>query len=294
MLPEPPYLGGVVESWKPEQLFWIVKHGLKYTGMPAWPALSRDDEVWSVVAFLLRLPGMEPERYRSLAFGAVAEDAAGADHARSLLRSGPAGASVAACARCHGFDGAGRGTGAFPRLPGQTEEYLYGALKSYALGTRPSGIMQPVAATLTDPEMRILAEYYASIMDAPAAPAQNAEAEVVQLGRRIALEGVPEKNVAACASCHGPRPGSRPPLYPSLAGQHAAYIAGQLRIFIKGARTNTSFAEIMTRAVGTLVDGKLTITLSDAQIRAVSVYYSQLPAPGASPAAAPSTRGIRQ
>ena len=67
MLPEPPYLGGVVESWKPEQLFWIVKHGLKYTGMPSWPALSRDDEVWSVVAFLQRLPGMKPETYRGLA-----------------------------------------------------------------------------------------------------------------------------------------------------------------------------------------------------------------------------------
>src|SRR5690606_35032220 len=60
MLPEPPVLAGVVPQWKPRELFWIVKHGLKYTGMPAWPAPKRDDEVWAVVAFLNRLPDLSP------------------------------------------------------------------------------------------------------------------------------------------------------------------------------------------------------------------------------------------
>ena len=40
----------------PNELFWIVKHGIKYTGMPAWVALDRDDEVWAVVAFLNGTP----------------------------------------------------------------------------------------------------------------------------------------------------------------------------------------------------------------------------------------------
>lgn len=293
MLPEPPYLGGVIASWTPEQLFWIVKHGLKYTGMPAWPALSRDDEVWSVVAFLLRLPGMEAETYRSLAYGPLADGTAGADEGiPALLRDGPAGDDIAACARCHGFKGAGRSTGAFPRLPGQTEEYLYGALKSYALGTRPSGIMQPVAASLTDAEMRALAEYYAGVTDAPPAPApEELDPRVLQLGQRIAFDGLPEQNVAACASCHGPGPGSRPPLYPSLAGQHAKYLAGQLSLFAKGSRANTPLAEMMTRAIGTLVDGKVTMTLSDDQIRAVSLYYASLPAPAALATSVPKSGG---
>ena len=38
MLPQPPYLADRVQEWRPEELFWIVKHGFKYTGMPAWPA----------------------------------------------------------------------------------------------------------------------------------------------------------------------------------------------------------------------------------------------------------------
>jgi mono/diheme cytochrome c family protein len=69
MLPEPPYLPPAVSSWSPEQLFWIVKNGLKYTGMPAWPAQSRDDEVWAVTAFLLRLPDMSAAEYAALAKG---------------------------------------------------------------------------------------------------------------------------------------------------------------------------------------------------------------------------------
>ena len=61
--------------------------------------------------------------------------------------------------------------------------------------------------------------------------------------------------------------------------------------YVKGARANTPLAEVMTRAVGTLVDGKVTITLNDAKILAVSLYYSHLPAPGAIATVAPGTPG---
>ena len=44
MLPEPPDLGVAVPTWKANELFWIVKNGFKYTGMPAWAAQDRDDE----------------------------------------------------------------------------------------------------------------------------------------------------------------------------------------------------------------------------------------------------------
>jgi hypothetical protein len=52
MLPTPPELRQRLSRWRPEELFSIVKHGIKFTGMPPWPAQERDDEVWAVVAFL--------------------------------------------------------------------------------------------------------------------------------------------------------------------------------------------------------------------------------------------------
>src|SRR5690606_29239766 len=77
MTPQPPPLPSRVLERRPEQLFWIVKHGIKYTAMPGWVALERDDEVWSMVAFLLQLPKLGPERYRQLAYGERIADLAG-------------------------------------------------------------------------------------------------------------------------------------------------------------------------------------------------------------------------
>ena len=47
VLPPPPDLTRRRNSWKDSELFWIVKHGIKYTGMPAWSSQDRDDEVWA-------------------------------------------------------------------------------------------------------------------------------------------------------------------------------------------------------------------------------------------------------
>ena len=55
-----------VSRWNPEELLYLVKHGIKFTGMPAWTALQRDDEVWAVVAFLRALPGMDADDYARL------------------------------------------------------------------------------------------------------------------------------------------------------------------------------------------------------------------------------------
>lgn len=47
MLPQPPDLSGQVGEWTDAQLFRIVKHGIRFTGMPAWPTQQRDDGRWS-------------------------------------------------------------------------------------------------------------------------------------------------------------------------------------------------------------------------------------------------------
>lgn len=287
MLPESPYLPDHIAKWDSAQLFWIVKHGIKYAGMPAWVAPSREDEVWSVVAFLRRLPEMDAPTYRRLAFGEVADATAGAGEGlRLLLLNGPVADGLAACARCHGFDGNGGGTGAFPRLAGQTPEYLYEALKNYSLGARPSGIMQPVAAELEDTEMRALAAYYAGLPAAPA-PGRSAggpDSAALALGRRIAEEGLPDQRVAACAGCHGPKQEPLHPLYPKLAGQSAPYVAAQLELWVRGVRGRQyqgPLSQIMGLAVGTEPGhGQLdeaVWALTRAQMRAVALYYASLP-----------------
>jgi cytochrome c553 len=274
MLPPPPDLATHVPNWRPEQLFWIVKHGLKYTGMPSWPTQQRDDEVWAMVAFLQRLPELGPEEYGPLARGELILPPSPPE---PMSPMGPLGelsrSALVTCARCHGVAGEGDEAGAFPKLAGQSRAYLLESLRSFATGRRPSGIMQPVAVELRAENMEELATYFASI-DPTATARQGpggaaAEPGLIRRGEQIAMQGVPDRGVPACASCHGG--GSRAPghpLYPSLAGQPAEYLSDQLALWQKGARRGTGAANIMAR----LADG-----LAPEDIRAVSAYFSSLP-----------------
>jgi mono/diheme cytochrome c family protein len=63
--PQPPNLVHSSEHYTPSELFWIVKHGIKMTGMPAWGDHS-DDELWAMVAFIEKLPGMSDQEYAKL------------------------------------------------------------------------------------------------------------------------------------------------------------------------------------------------------------------------------------
>jgi mono/diheme cytochrome c family protein len=50
----------------PAEQFWIVKHGLKMTGMAAWGVTHDDDLLWDVVAFVRKLPELTPEQYQTM------------------------------------------------------------------------------------------------------------------------------------------------------------------------------------------------------------------------------------
>jgi mono/diheme cytochrome c family protein len=50
----------------PAEEFWVVKHGIKMTGMPAWGVTHDDEILWDVVAFLRKLPELTPDQYQSL------------------------------------------------------------------------------------------------------------------------------------------------------------------------------------------------------------------------------------
>lgn len=59
-----------VSDWKPEELFWIIKYGIRMTGMPAWGITHSDQKIWTIVAFLNKLPNLSVKEYdkMSIAF----------------------------------------------------------------------------------------------------------------------------------------------------------------------------------------------------------------------------------
>jgi cytochrome c553 len=268
MTPHPPYLPPRVSAWDPEELFYIVKHGVKFTGMPAWPAQQRDDEVWAMVAFLRMLPDLQAEDYQRLVHGEprTTGDASGRG---SLELEHVPSAVTASCGRCHGIGGRERGAGAFPRLAGQRSAYLYAALQAYARGERQSGIMAPIAAGLSPEEMHELALYYGNLQEpsSPSLSMPQASKAASERGKAIASHGIPSQRVPACVACHGPGATRRNPFYPVLAGQHADYLALQLELFNKGHRGGSAYAHLM-RPVAT--------RLTYAQMRDVALYYAAL------------------
>lgn len=63
--PRPPILARGRTGHAAEQ-FWIIKHGIKMTAMPAWGVTHSDVEIWNMVAFLQKLPALSPAQYRAL------------------------------------------------------------------------------------------------------------------------------------------------------------------------------------------------------------------------------------
>ncbi len=64
LYPQPPVLA-TVGIGDPAEAFWIIKHGVKASGMPAWGKSMEDEYIWNMVAFLRKLPRLSPEQYQS-------------------------------------------------------------------------------------------------------------------------------------------------------------------------------------------------------------------------------------
>lgn len=63
MTPLPANLALTAKHWTPGELYWVIRHGIKMTGMPAWGFRLRDEDLWDIVAFLRRLPALSPQAY---------------------------------------------------------------------------------------------------------------------------------------------------------------------------------------------------------------------------------------
>lgn len=69
MLPQPPHLTEHANEWEPNEVFWLIKNGVKMSGMPAFGPTHEDQALWNIVAFVKQLPGMTAEEYAASAGG---------------------------------------------------------------------------------------------------------------------------------------------------------------------------------------------------------------------------------
>jgi|TARA_R100000501_G_scaffold18540_1_gene40549 mono/diheme cytochrome c family protein len=63
MRPSPPALAHAAAEWSPEEVFWLVKHGVKMSGMPAFGPTHDDETLWNIAAFVKAMPEMSAEQY---------------------------------------------------------------------------------------------------------------------------------------------------------------------------------------------------------------------------------------
>lgn len=170
---------------------------------------------------------------------------------------------AATCAACHGIDGNSLNP-EWPNLAGQNENYLFEALQSFRPGgTRENVLMVGQVATLDDQDMADLAAYFAAQTRKPLA----ADPDKLSVGERLFRGGNKDRGVSACIACHGPQGlGNPPAAYPALAGQHAAYVAAQLRAYASQQRKSDP-AQMMRN---------ISALLSEEEILAVSAYVQGL------------------
>ena len=168
--------------------------------------------------------------------------------------------ATSACVACHTIDGS-RGAPTNPILAGQHGEYLVKQLREFKSGARENAIMRGFASTLSDDDMRNVAAYYAS---KPAVLGEARDKDLVRLGERIYRGGIADRQVPACAGCHGANGAGIPAQYPRLSGQHAEYTEASLIAYRAGTRKNN--AQMLGIAA----------KMNDREIKAVSDYIAGL------------------
>jgi cytochrome c553 len=199
----------------------------------------------------------------------VAGGIAGAQ-AKDVLKGDPeAGAQKAVtCGACHGADGNSM-VPSFPKLAGLGEKYLLQQMQHIRDGLRPVAQMAGQVDNMSDQDLADIAAYFS----AKPRSVEKADPELIALGEKVYRAGVADRNVAACIACHSANgSGNAPAGFPAIGGQHADYIAAQLRAYRKGYEDPT----------GRVTDGDIKIMrsnafgLSDMEIEAVAAYVSGL------------------
>ncbi len=175
-------------------------------------------------------------------------------------------AKAAACVACHGPAG-NSSNPEWPKLAGQGARYTYEQLKRFKSGDRKSPLMAPMAAPLSDEDMRDLAAYFAA---QPFSPGVASE-EAVAVAEPLYRGGDASRGIPACAACHLPNgAGVESAGYPHIGGQHGTYAATMLQVYREAGKQK----EIPAGNFGVMaaVAGKLT----DDEIAALASYINGL------------------
>ena len=169
------------------------------------------------------------------------------------------------CKTCHGLSGQGfRGSFPMPRLAGQQPEYLQNQLQAFIERRRTNPVMFNVAHVLSPPMLAALAEHF---KDLNPKPLGGAPKDLVPEGKKIYQEGV--GNVPPCASCHGAE-AKGADAFPRLAGQLNDYVIRKLTNWDKERGQNKDKPD------NSAIMQPIAHDLSEAQIKAVAAYVSQL------------------
>jgi cytochrome c553 len=194
-----------------------------------------------------------------LMVGSVVANEAAPKAAKPDLAKGEA-IVAGVCAACHAADGNSM-IPANPKLAQQHPEYILKQLQEFKSGKRANPVMMGFASQLSPEDMRNVAYFVAS---KAATPGFAKEKETVALGEKIYRGGIADRQIAACAGCHGPNGSGMPAQYPRLSGQHADYTVSQLTQFRDGVRKNSVQ---MTQVAA---------KMNDREIKAVSDYIAGL------------------
>ncbi len=166
------------------------------------------------------------------------------------------------CAACHSVDGNSINP-VWPKLAGQHTGYIVKQLQDFKEGRRINAQMTAMVASLSDQDMEDLAAYFSS----KKIKTGSAKPELIESGQRIYRSGDNQTGIPACMACHGPAGTGNPgALYPSIAGQHAAYTTIQLKAY-KSEERNNDENNVMRSITG---------PMTNAQIEAVSEYIQGL------------------
>ena len=176
-------------------------------------------------------------------------------------------AKIQYCSECHQPSGQGyRGASPIPRLAGQQTEYFQNQLHAFIERRRTNKFMFKVAHSLSPTMLAAIAEHF---KDLNPKPLGGAPRELVDTGKKIFEEGVPDANIPPCSSCHGPEAKGNG-AFPRLAGQLYPYLIKVLTNWDKERGQDAANPD--TSAVMQPIAHSLT----ESQIKAVAAYLSYL------------------
>ncbi|MGI4855842.1 MAG: c-type cytochrome [Janthinobacterium lividum] len=178
-------------------------------------------------------------------------------------------ARMMACAACHGAKGEGNAA-YFPRLAGQPPDYLFHQLQAFRGGHRKYPAMNYLTSYLSDDYLHEIAAYFAAQKPViPAARPVAVSATALERGRTLATLGDAARGIPACASCHTAAFTGRLPGIPGIIGLPHDYLSAQLGAFRTGVR----------HALDPDCMQQVALKLSDADIGALSAWFSSQPVP---------------